>query len=92
MKKIEIVARIAETGKKVEEQTLLTWSDVGFSTLQEYDSPILHYPGLEIYLNQRYVLKDGQDVRMTKYEYELLKFMAQHPGVLFSKEQLFEAV
>lgn len=92
MKKIEIIARIAEAGKVAEEQTLLTWSDADISTTQRHNPQILHYPGLEIYLDQRCVLKDGQDVRLTKYEYALLSFMAQHPGVLFSKEQLFEAV
>lgn len=29
---------------------------------------------------------------MSRYEYGVLSFMAQHPGQLFTKEQIFEAV
>lgn len=52
----------------------------------------LSYPGLEINLEQRRVFKNGQEVCMSRYEYGVLSFMAQHPGQLFTKEQIFEAV
>ena len=29
---------------------------------------------------------------MSRYEYGVLSLMAQHPGKLFTKEQIFEAV
>ena len=29
---------------------------------------------------------------MSRYEYGVLSFMTQHPGQLFTKEQIFEAV
>ena len=43
-----------------EEQTLLTWSDADIPSIQRHNPQILHYPGLEIYLDQRCVLKNGQ--------------------------------
>lgn len=52
----------------------------------------LSYPGLEINLEQRRVFKNGQEVCMSRYEYGVLSLMAQHPGQLFTKEQIFEAV
>lgn len=39
---------------------------------------VLHYPGLEIHLS--------------RYEYGVLSLLARHPGRLFTKEQIFEAV
>lgn len=36
--------------------------------------------------------KNGQEVYMSRYEYGVLSLMARHPGQLFTKEQIFEAV
>lgn len=52
----------------------------------------LNYPGLEINLEHRRVFKNGQEVYMSRYEYGVLSLMARHPGQLFTKEQIFEAV
>lgn len=92
MKKIEIIARISCEGKTTEEKTLLSWKDADQAIEDISVCPILHYPGLEIRLQQHRVLKNGKDVRLSKYEYGILSFMAQHPGTLFSKEQIFENI
>lgn len=47
---------------------------------------------MEIYLKQRRVLKDGVDIHLSKNEYNVLVFLAQHSGEVFTKEQIFEAV
>ena len=36
--------------------------------------------------------KDGRSVELTQREYELLKFLASHPGKVFSREALMEHV
>lgn len=38
------------------------------------------------------VLKDGQEVKMPNREFSLLKFLAEHPNTVFSKEKLFETI
>ena len=38
------------------------------------------------------IFKNGQEVYMSRYEYGVLSLMARHPGQLFTKEQIFEAV
>lgn len=38
------------------------------------------------------VRKGDKELRLPNREFELLRFMAEHPDVVFSKEQLFEAV
>ena len=55
-------------------------------------SSVLIFPGLEIRLDQRRILREGNDVRLSKYEYGVLVFLAQHPGWLCSKEQIFQNV
>ena len=38
------------------------------------------------------VLKNGQEIRMPNREFSLLKFLAEHPNTVFSKEKLFETI
>jgi two-component system, OmpR family, response regulator ResD len=40
----------------------------------------------------RRVMRDGEDVALTHREFDLLAFLAAHPGQVFSREQLMEAV
>ena len=55
-------------------------------------SPALIFPGLEIRLHQRRVLKNGIDVSLTRLEYGALCYLAASPGRVFTKAQIFEAV
>jgi two-component system, OmpR family, response regulator ResD len=57
----------------------------------EQASPIV-FDGLEIDPVGRRVTVDGDEVQLTVREYELLLFLASHPGQVFSREQLMEAV
>ena len=38
------------------------------------------------------VLKDGQEIKMPNREFALLKYLAERPNVVFSKEKLFETI
>lgn len=38
------------------------------------------------------VMKDGQEIKMPNREFSLLKFLAEHPNMVFSKEKLFETI
>ena len=58
----------------------------------EIEQNVLSYPGLEIQLEHRRVFRNGQEIHLSRYEYGILSFMAQHPGQLFTKEQIFEAI
>lgn len=87
MKKTEIVLRITNDNEEIHEHVIFEWDE------KEHPiSKVLYYPGLEINLNHHRVFKNGSEVYLSRYEYRLLSFMAQYPGKLFTKEQLFEAV
>jgi DNA-binding response OmpR family regulator len=47
---------------------------------------------LRIDLNRRAVELDGQSVQLTYVEFELLRTMASHPGRVFSRKMLLEAL
>ena len=52
----------------------------------------LSFPGLEIRPREQMVYRDGEIVSMTYHEFFTLLYLAQHPGWVFSKEQIYENV
>lgn len=85
--KIEVIVRITKGHCPPQEQTIFEWIEMNRAA-----PDTLNYPGLEINLEHRRVFKNGQEVYMSRYEYGVLSLMARHPGQLFTKEQIFEAV
>ena len=53
--------------------------------------PIEHGP-LRIDPATRRVILDGEEVALTQREFDLLAYLAAHPGRVFSRDQLMEAV
>lgn len=47
---------------------------------------------LRILVNSWKVYKNGEEIRFPNKEFELLKFLAGNPNIVFSKEQLFEKI
>lgn len=47
---------------------------------------------LEIYPQYRRVIVNRKEITLSQHEYEVLYFLAKHPGWVFSKEQIFEEV
>ena len=74
----ELVARVAAVLRRSAEDDDLT-------------SP-LAFDGLEIDPTARAVQVDGRSIALTQREFDLLWFMASHPGQAFTREQLMDAV
>lgn len=55
-------------------------------------SRILSFSGLEIHLKEQTVYKDGVRVPFSHYEFYTLYYLAKHPGWVFTKKQIYEAV
>ena len=54
--------------------------------------PPLRFDGLEIDPSGRRVALDGKPLELTQREFELLLFLARHPGQAFTRHQLMERV
>jgi two-component system, OmpR family, response regulator ResD len=52
----------------------------------------LCFDGLEIDLRARRALRDGAEVQLSQREFDLLAFLASHPGQAFSRDQLMDRV
>ena len=48
--------------------------------------------GLEIFVNEMQVIYDETPVVFSQKEFSLLLYLAKHPGWVFTKEQIYEAV
>ena len=46
------------------------------------------YEGITLDLNAKTATVDGQDIFLTKLEYEMLSLLLQHPGKVFSREDI----
>ena len=49
----------------------------------------LRYDNLVIDTKYRMVERDGESIELTNYEFEILYLLAQYPGQVFSKEQIY---
>lgn len=56
------------------------------------DTGEIQIQGLRILTNSWKVYKGDKEIRFPNREFELLKFFAQNPNIVFSKEQLFEKI
>jgi two-component system, OmpR family, response regulator ResD len=52
----------------------------------------IHFEGLEIDRGGRRVFARGDEVELTQREFDLLLFLAEHPGQVFSRNQLMDRV
>lgn len=70
----------------------MVWTETKGGNNQLFSQSTLLFEDMEIRLKQRRVLKDGIEIHLSKNEYNVLIFLAQHFGEVFSKEQIFEVV
>ena len=89
----KIIVISFEDGEEALERVLSALAnEIQLEPMQVSTCSVLHYPGLEIRLAQRKVLRDGEEVALTRHEYGILIFLTTYPGQVFSKQQIFEEV
>ena len=81
----EVKARV----RAVLRRTAYTLSQQGDTPTTSSDNRIC-YEGITLDLNAKTVTLDGEELICTKLEFELLSFFLQHPGKVFSREDLLK--
>lgn len=61
-------------------------------TKKEASGKILRSGGMEIQIDAHQVFIGSTEITLTNREFELLAFLASNPGIVFSKEKLFDRV
>ena len=64
----------------------------GASRDAAHEEESLEVGALRILPRSRKVYKNGTEIKFPNREFELLLFLAEHPNVVFSREQLFEKI
>ena len=61
---------------------------------KEYDADdyCIEIGGLKILTKSWKVIRDGEEIHFPNREFELLKYLAMNPNIVFSKEHLFERI
>lgn len=70
---------------------MLRRSQVGEQSADE-EKDCLTYKQLQLFSASHRLLVKGQELDLTPYEYEILFLLVQSPGVVFSRERLYEQV
>ena len=88
-----LLLTLNEREEKAIDKIIAALSDYSqIEDIQTIPTHVLSFPGLEIRQHQRRVLRDGTDIYLTRLEYGTLVYLASYPGMVFSQEQIFEAV
>ena len=75
---LEKILKAVESSADVEERTL--------------PSEIIEHADLKILLPEKMVYQNGKEILLNRHEFDLLVYLASHPGWVRSKAQIYEAV
>lgn len=81
-------------GKPLSVPVLLSQVKALFRRADRSETPpkVLRIHGLEINRERYLVLREGEEIRLPRKEFELLHHLAAHPGKVFSRHDLLDAV
>ncbi len=88
-----LIAEFKDTETAILDEVLSVIKD--HAKTEEYRIDMINettFPGLSIFSEQRRILVEGTEIYLTHYEFDMMLFLARHPGQVFTKEQLYEAV
>ncbi len=54
--------------------------------------PVISLPNFEVYLNQRKVFRNQQEISLTKTEYEIFLYLLQNPNRVLTYTQIYERI
>jgi DNA-binding response OmpR family regulator len=69
----------------LEKNGYMSWREVSPAELLEYDD-------LVIDTKKRNIQRDGKNINLTQYEFDILYLLASSPGQVFSKAQIYDQV
>ena len=81
----------AELMARVKPQ-LRRYFQLGAATAGKDTDSTLRTGGLELDRNTKQLTVDGEPVKLTATEYKILELLMEHPGYVFSAEQIYEKV
>lgn len=82
-----------EREEKVIDKIIAAISDyIRLEPMQIAPVSVLSFPGLEIRQDMQQVFQSGEEINLTRLEYNTLVLLASTPGIVLTRAQIFEAV
>lgn len=90
----ELVARIQSQLRRLQFQVQRVESDIDSAVPKAQSQSVTdwHYHSLHFAPEQQRLNIDGQPIKLTKTEWQLIDYLARHPGRVLSREQLIAQV
>ncbi len=88
-----LLLTLNEQEEKMIDKIITAISDyIQIEPMEITPASMLSFPGLEIRQSQHRVIQGGEDVNLTRLEYNTLVFLASNPSIALTRTQIFEAV
>jgi DNA-binding response OmpR family regulator len=88
-----LLLTLNEREEKVIDKIIAAISDyIRLEPMQIAPVSVLSFPGLEIRQDMRQVFQSGEEINLTRLEYNTLVLLASTPGIVLTRAQIFEAV
>ena len=88
-----LLLTLNEQEEKMIDKIITAISDyIQIEPMEITPASMLSFPGLEIRQSQHRVIQGGEDVNLTRLEYNTLVFLASNPDIALTRTQIFEAV
>lgn len=88
----ELVLRVKAMLRRSQQLSVATAELPAVKTQTQAGAVAIETVGVFIDAERRQVWKDGQEIELTKLEFDLLKFLSDNPGLVFSRDRLLERV
>ena len=87
-----LILSVSDSEKHILEKILKVVE--GFADIEEraLSSETIERGELQILLSEKKVYQNGQEITLNRHEFDLLVYLASHPGWVRSKAQIYEAV
>ena len=87
-----LILSVSDNEEHILEKILKTVE--GLAEIEERTLPSekIERADLQILLPEKKVYRNGQEISLNRHEFDILVYLARHPGWVRSKEQIYEAV
>ena len=88
----ELLARVRAHLRRYDRIRKVTNTDVADKAFSLSPITVLKFKGLEIHKETYSVFVENQKVELSTKEFQLLTFLAENPGIVFTREQIYDRV
>lgn len=88
----ELLARVRAHLRRYDRIRKVTHTDAAEKESSSSPITVLKFKGLEIHKETYSVFVEDQKVELSTKEFQLLTFLAENPGIVFTREQIYDRV